>query len=107
MLDSSFLMKALQEKRLSPMLARKILRDVLDGKTTVRKELSELSAENPAQLDFIVKQVLSQQASIVAAYKAGKKNAFNFLLGEVLKTAKHKAQPSEARKALEKALGQY
>ncbi|MBI4122311.1 MAG: Asp-tRNA(Asn)/Glu-tRNA(Gln) amidotransferase subunit GatB [Parcubacteria group bacterium] len=55
-------------------------------------------------LDAIVAQVINANAKSVADYKAGKQNALQFLLGQVMKESKGKANPQTATELLKKSL---
>ena len=50
------------------------------------------------------KEAIAENPKAAGDYKAGKKEAFNFIFGAVMKKAQGKADPNEARKILQKNL---
>lgn len=55
-------------------------------------------------LDSIVKEVIAKNEKSVADYKAGKQNALQFLLGQVMRDSKGKANPQAVTELLKKHL---
>ncbi|KUK13765.1 MAG: Asp-tRNA(Asn)/Glu-tRNA(Gln) amidotransferase subunit GatB [Synergistetes bacterium] len=66
------------------------------------KGLEQVSDETAIR--DIVKSVLSENQDAVQSYLSGKEKAFNFLLGQVMRATKGKANPSVVRKVLEEEL---
>jgi hypothetical protein len=56
------------------------------------------------EIDGVVKGVLAENPSQVAAYKGGKTKVFGFFVGEVMKKTKGKANPGLVNELLKKAL---
>ncbi|MBI2344825.1 Asp-tRNA(Asn)/Glu-tRNA(Gln) amidotransferase subunit GatB [Candidatus Dependentiae bacterium] len=56
------------------------------------------------ELEKIVKNVLSEHASVVAEYKSGKQNAFGFLVGTCMKATGGKGNPKIIQEILKKHL---
>ncbi len=56
------------------------------------------------EIDGIIRAVVEQHAGPVAEFKAGKEGAFNFLVGQVMKATKGKANPKLANELLRKIL---
>ena len=63
------------------------------------KQISDSSA-----IEGIVAQVLADNPKVVADWKAGKKAAFNALIGPVMRASKGKANPRIVRELLQKQL---
>ncbi len=72
------------------------------------KSFSPSSTENKisdiAELKKIAKQVIAENKKVAEQYKAGEKNALNFLMGEIMKKTNRRADFSLARKSLEEML---
>ena len=66
------------------------------------KNLAQVSDEG--ELEGIVDTVLSANAQSVIDYKGGKQNAFQFLIGQVMKETKGKANPGVVSELLRKKL---
>jgi aspartyl-tRNA(Asn)/glutamyl-tRNA(Gln) amidotransferase subunit B len=56
------------------------------------------------ELEKIVDAVLAKNAKSVADYKSGKENALKFLVGQIMKESKGKANPQVAEELLRKKL---
>jgi aspartyl-tRNA(Asn)/glutamyl-tRNA(Gln) amidotransferase subunit B len=52
----------------------------------------------------MIDAVLAEQVAIVAEYRAGKQKAFNSLVGQIMKTAKGKANPQQVNDLLKAKL---
>ena len=80
--------------------------------TTGRSAKAIVEAEGLAQvgdadtLGAAVAQVLAANPDAVAQYRAGKNNAFGFLVGQAMKSMKGKANPKVINELLKKALGE-
>lgn len=64
-----------------------------EGKITDEKELEKVCLD-----------IMKKNSKAVADFKAGEKNAFNFLMGEIMKSTNKRADFAVARKVLEKLL---
>ncbi len=60
---------------------------------------------NQEELQKVVAEVLAAAPAVVADWQKGKKNALNFLLGQVMRQTQGRADPQLTRELLEKALG--
>ena len=80
--------------------------------TTGRSAKAIVEAEGLAQvgdadaLGAAVAEVLAANPDAVAQYRAGKNNAFGFLVGQAMKSMKGKANPKVINELLKKALGE-
>jgi aspartyl-tRNA(Asn)/glutamyl-tRNA(Gln) amidotransferase subunit B len=66
------------------------------------KNLSQVS--NEAELESITEKVLKDNLQSVGDYKKGKENAMKFLIGQVMKETKGKANPQIVQEILKKKL---
>jgi aspartyl-tRNA(Asn)/glutamyl-tRNA(Gln) amidotransferase subunit B len=53
----------------------------------------------------IVREVIASNGDAVAQYRAGKQQTFGFLVGQVMKGSKGKANPKMANEILRRELG--
>jgi aspartyl-tRNA(Asn)/glutamyl-tRNA(Gln) amidotransferase subunit B len=90
----------------------KIAKDMLarmwegDGSPKAIVEREGLAQTSDAgAIEKFVDDVLAANAGVVAEYKAGKTNAAGFLVGQVMKTSKGKANPALVQDLLKKKLG--
>ncbi len=72
------------------------------GEIIREKGLSQIS--DPAELQKIIRDVLSRNADAVQDYKKGSAKAIGFLMGQVMKASRGKANPNLARSLLEELL---
>jgi aspartyl-tRNA(Asn)/glutamyl-tRNA(Gln) amidotransferase subunit B len=66
------------------------------------KDLSQITDE--AEIEKIIKEVISKNPKVVEDYKKGKENAFQFLIGQVMAKTKGKANPELTNKVLREIL---
>jgi len=67
------------------------------------KGLSQITDDE--EVLIVVRKVISNNQKAVSDFKKGKKNAFQFLVGQVMAQAKGRVKPEVAHKILEKELG--
>jgi len=78
---------------------------------TDRTAAAIVEAEGLSQIDdeghiaALIGEVVAANADAVAQYRAGKASTFGFLVGQVMKAAKGKANPKRVNELLQKALG--
>jgi aspartyl-tRNA(Asn)/glutamyl-tRNA(Gln) amidotransferase subunit B len=63
-------------------------------------QISDVSA-----VEAVVEGILSENGAEVEKYKAGKKQVYGFLVGQVMKAMKGKANPAVVNELLKKKLG--
>jgi aspartyl-tRNA(Asn)/glutamyl-tRNA(Gln) amidotransferase subunit B len=59
---------------------------------------------DPAEVEKIIREVLAANPAAVTEYRGGKEGAFNFLIGQVMKATRGKANPQLVNELLKKAL---
>jgi len=59
---------------------------------------------DPAEVEKIIREVLAANPAAVTEYRGGKEGAFNFLIGQVMKATRGKANPQLVNDLLKKAL---
>jgi aspartyl-tRNA(Asn)/glutamyl-tRNA(Gln) amidotransferase subunit B len=106
------LVNLVKSKTLTDKNAIEVLRVVLDG--ILNKQPAETPSQIVARLDLgtadrgivpaAISEVISEQPQAVADYDSGKKEAFMFLIGQVMKKTKGKADPAELNAMLRDAM---
>jgi len=101
------LIKFLQEGEVTNLVAKEVLREMVESRKTAKqiideKGLSQIS--DKASLEEIANLVISENAKSVADYKAGKTNALMFLVGQIMKKSEGKANPRTVQGILKKKL---
>jgi len=67
---------------------------------TIINDRNLLILEDPTVLDDFIKQVLTDNANVVAEYKGGKDTALKYLLGQVMKVSRGSVRPQSAESRL-------
>jgi aspartyl-tRNA(Asn)/glutamyl-tRNA(Gln) amidotransferase subunit B len=106
------LVTLVRSKTLTDKNAIDVLRTILDD--TFNRQPVETPAQVVARLDLgateggivpaAISEVIREQPQAVADYESGKKEAFMFLVGQVMKKTRGKADPAELNAMLRKAL---
>ena len=99
--------KMLDEGAISTKIAKAILIDMIDkGKAPdvlVReKRLSQIS--DAGELEGVIALVLEENEKTVKDYRSGKKNALTFLVGQIMKASRGKANPKMVNDILKSKL---
>ena len=71
---------------------------------TLATELDLLQSEDASEVETLARQVLEQFPDKVKAYRNGKKGLIGMFMGELMKTARGKANPKVAREILTRLL---
>jgi aspartyl-tRNA(Asn)/glutamyl-tRNA(Gln) amidotransferase subunit B len=95
--DLAELIGLVEAKRVNSKIAKELLARMWEGAGSPaaiveREGLAQTS--DPATIERFVDEVLAANASVVAGYKAGKTNAAGFLVGQVMKASRGKADPA-------------
>ncbi|MDP3804808.1 MAG: Asp-tRNA(Asn)/Glu-tRNA(Gln) amidotransferase subunit GatB [Candidatus Omnitrophota bacterium] len=106
--DLVAILKMIDDKTLSGKMAKEVLAESIETRLRPQdivesKGLRQISDE--AKLDEVVKMVLERETKSVKDYKSGKVNALAFLVGQVMKETKGKANPKIVNEILKKNLG--
>ena len=72
------------------------------GQVVEEKGLKQVTDES--EIDKIINGVVAENEKVVADYTGGKKNAFGFLVGQVMKKTRGKANPKMVNEMLKKIL---
>ena len=102
------LLSMIDSGTISGKMAKEVLKESIETRVdpkdvVTRKGLSQVS--DKSAIEGIVKSVMAQNQRSVDDYRAGKKNALAFLVGQVMKESKGKANPAVVNQILKKELG--
>ena len=100
------MLKLIQDGTISTKMAKKVFKGILDGEDPAEyaKAHGLIQLSDPAKLQPIVDDVLDNNQQSIDDYKNGKKRAVGFLMGQVMKATRGKANPGVANKLLMKSL---
>ena len=103
------LLKMIDDQTISGKMAKDVLYEAIrsgrDPREIVKaKGLSQIT--DVSELEGVVKLVLEREDKSVRDYRAGKKNALGFLVGQIMKETKGKANPAIVNELLKKRLGE-
>jgi len=102
------LLVLIEKSTISGSMAKEVFEKMY---TTGRTAAAIVEAEGLAQIDDesliarLIADVVAANADAVAQYRAGKASTFGFLVGQVMRAAKGKANPQRVNELLQKALG--
>ncbi len=102
------MIKLIDDGTISSKMAKKVFKGILDGEEPAayaeKNGLVQLS--DPAKLQPIVDDVLANSEQSIEDYKNGKDRAVGFLVGQIMKQTRGKANPGVVNKLLMKALNE-
>jgi aspartyl-tRNA(Asn)/glutamyl-tRNA(Gln) amidotransferase subunit B len=101
------LVALVEAKTINSKIAKELLARMWDGggspKAMVESEgLAQTS--DPSAVEHFVEEVLAGSQNVVADYKAGKTNVLGFLVGQVMKASRGKADPALVNELVKKKL---
>ena len=107
--DLAELLKMIDDQSISGKIAKDVLTQMIEtkkraGEIVKSKGLSQIS--DKGEIEQAVKDVLAGNEKSVNDYKGGKKTAITFLVGQVMKRTKGKANPVIVNDMLKKYLGE-
>ena len=97
------LLETVDRKEVSHQGGRDVLKRLFEQDAPVAKLISELGLgmiSDDSVIRDAVKKALADNPSVVEDVKSGKKNAGNFLMGQVMKATKGKANPGEVMRLI-------
>ena len=102
------MIKLIDDGTISSKMAKKVFKGILNGEEPAayaeKNGLVQLS--DPAKLQPIVDDVLANNEQSIEDYKNGKDRAVGFLVGQIMKQTRGKANPGVVNKLLMKALNE-
>ncbi len=106
--DMGRLLWMLHQKVITAAAAQQVYDAMLTtkkGPHALVKELGLEQVSDTGELEKIISEVIASNEKVVAEVKAGKTAASQFLVGQVMKASRGKANPTVAQELLNKALG--
>ncbi|MCQ2381155.1 MAG: Asp-tRNA(Asn)/Glu-tRNA(Gln) amidotransferase GatCAB subunit B, partial [Acidaminococcaceae bacterium] len=92
---------------LSSKLAKKIFAEMLKDDKAPKQLVKDLGLEQVSDtgaIEKFVDEAITENPQSVADYKAGKERAIGFLVGQIMKKSKGKANPGMVQELLKKKL---
>lgn len=105
--DLAGLIRLIENNTISGKIAKDVLPLMIDEKKPAEmivreKDLVQVTDKN--EIDRVCARVISENPKVVEEYKGGKKQSLSFLVGQVMKQMKGKANPKLVNEILEKKL---
>lgn len=97
----------IKEGVLSSKLAKKVFAEMLKDNKSPRQLVKDLGLEQVSDvgaIEKLVDETLAENPQSVADYKAGKDKAIGFLVGQIMKKSKGKANPPMVQELLKKKM---
>ena len=103
------LLKVVDEGKISNNIGKEVLEAIFDENKDPLKVIEEeglMQISSSDEIEKIVDEVIAANPQSVEDYKAGKKQAAGFLMGQVMKASKGKANPKVAKPLIDKKLSE-
>jgi aspartyl-tRNA(Asn)/glutamyl-tRNA(Gln) amidotransferase subunit B len=102
------LLDRIADGSISGKIAKEVFEALWKGEGTVaeiidKRGLTQIS--DSASIDALVDQVIAANPTQIEQFRAGKQQVLGFLVGQVMKASKGKANPQQVNEALRKKLG--
>lgn len=101
------LLNSIKSSKISNNAGKKVLREMFETKDSVKdiiERLGLVQISDESEIEKIVDEVLAENEQSVIDYKDGKDRALGFLVGQVMKKSKGKANPQMANELLVKKM---
>jgi len=99
------LLNLIENKKITELKAKEILNKFIPKSFSPKQEIKKhLKISSKKEIEKITKKVLKGNPKAIQDYKNGKREALNFLLGQVMKISKKRADSKIAKEILKKSL---
>lgn len=101
------LAQILDSGKINQNIAKKVLNDVIQSGDSPEKIIKDKGLEmvsDSGEIEKFVDEVIAEQAGPVEEFKNGKDNTLNFLVGQVMRKSRGKAQPGMVQELLRKKI---
>lgn len=98
------LLKLIESEKLSDKAAELIIREIILKPEKFDELVKKYEKFEVKQIEKIIDSVLKKNKKAVNDYKKGEKKALEFLIGQIIRETKGKADAKEVRKVIEKRL---
>ena len=105
--DLSELLKLVKQNKINNNTGKKVLREMFEtGKNPeeIVKEKGLIQISDEDELESIIEKILDDNPKSIEDFKGGKDRAIGFLMGQIMKATKGKANPQLAKKMLEEKI---
>jgi len=105
--DIAELLKLIDNGAISGKIAKTVFRDMLETGNPAQKIIDEkglVQVSDSSEIEKIIDDVLTKNTQVLADYKNGKEKALGFLIGQIMKESKGKANPQIVNELLLKKL---
>ena len=99
------MLKLIENKTITELKAKEILNKFIPKSFSPKKDVKKHSSiSSKKEIEKIAKKIIVENSKAVQDYKEGKKESLNFLLGQVMKQSKKRADSKVTKEILEKLL---
>ena len=98
------LILAVDKKEIIELKAKQIMNGFIPKSYSIKSIKKEIQKFGEKETEEVCKKVIKANEKSVSDYKTGKKEAFNYLLGEIMKLSQRRADFNTAKNILEKLL---
>ena len=101
------ILKVVEEGKISNNIGRDVLEEIFDENKDPMKVIEEkglMQISSSDEIEKIVDEVIAANPKSVEDFKAGKTQASSFLMGQVMKATKGKANPKMAKQLVDEKL---
>ncbi|RBP42768.1 Asp-tRNA(Asn)/Glu-tRNA(Gln) amidotransferase subunit GatB [Garciella nitratireducens] len=101
------LIKIVKEGKISRTVGKEVFEELISTDKSpeeIIKEKGLTQISDSGELEKMVSEILTQNPQAIQDYKDGKKQAIGFLVGQVMKVSKGKANPQSTKDIIEKKL---
>jgi len=98
------LLEAVKNKKITELKAKQILNDFVPRSFSIKSKMKQFETVSGGEVEKICQQVIKKNTRAVEDYKKGEEKALNFLIGQVMKESKRKADFNTSKTILLKLL---
>lgn len=98
------LLKLIEKKEITEPKAREILRGWTSESSSPKKDISKHKIISGKEVEKMCEEVIKENSAAIKDYKSGKESALNFLIGQVMRKSKGRANLEDTKKVLENKL---
>ena len=102
----SKLLKAVESGKLSERAGELALREIIVAPEKLDEMIKKYEKAGAGEIEKAVESVINKNAKAVSDYKSGDKKAIEFLVGQVMRETKGKADAKEIREIVEEKIGE-
>lgn len=98
------LIRAVSDGKITVLKAKQVMNEFIPKSFSLKEKAGEVGKVSDSEVESICKKVILENEKSVTDYKAGKKEALNFLIGQVMKLSNRRADFNSAKECLIKLL---